>query len=132
MTMSTLLDLHRRIIDQIAEAIIYADTKGIIREWNGAAEHIFGFPKVEAIGQSLDLIIPERLRRAHWEAFDRAMERGSTAHSGHASLTRAINRKGETIYVEMSFAVVTDDDHLATGSVAVARDVTERERAARQ
>lgn len=89
----------------------------------------FGYTKDEAIGQSLDLIIPERLRAAHWAGFNRAMERGMTQHAGRATVTRSLTRDGGSIFVEMSFAVVTDGDGKAMGSVAMARDVTKRHRA---
>ncbi|NMG54798.1 PAS domain S-box protein [Aromatoleum aromaticum] len=122
------------ILDQIAEAVIYADTRGFIRLWNRGAEALFGFNAAEALGQSLDLIIPENLRQAHWRGFDAAIRSGKTRLAGHPTLTRAQHKSGEKRYVEMSFALVIDSG-LVAGSVAVARDVTERverEKAARQ
>ena len=127
-----LSDIHRLITEQLADAVIHSDVDGIIRGWNAAAESLFGFPKNEAIGQSLDLIIPERLRAAHWAGFNRAMARGMTQHGGRATVTRALTRGGEAIYVEMSFAVVSVEDGKAIGSVAMARDVTKRHTAERQ
>lgn len=118
--------LHRLITEQMADALIYADRNGIIRVWNSAAEALFGFPAAAAIGQSLDLIIPERLRAAHWTGFDRALANGATRLGRRAMLTRAQNQAGETIYVEMSFAVVADPATGVLGSVAVARDGTAR------
>ncbi len=129
MSQSAQSDIYRPIIEQIADAIIYSDSEGIIRVWNAAAMEIFGDTKDEAIGQSLDLIIPERLRAAHWVGFNRAMERGMTQHAGRATVTRSLTRDGGSIFVEMSFAVVTDGDGKAMGSVAMARDVTKRHRA---
>ena len=129
MSQSAHSDIYRPIIEQIADAIIYSDSEGIIRVWNAAAMEIFGYTKDEAIGQSLDLIIPERLRAAHWAGFNRAMERGMTQHAGRATVTRALTRDGGSVFVEMSFAVVTDGDGKAMGSVAMARDVTKRHRA---
>lgn len=129
MSQSAQSDIYRPIIEQIADAIIYSDSEGIIRVWNAAAMEIFGYTKDEAIGQSLDLIIPERLRAAHWAGFNRAMERGMTQHAGRATVTRALTRDGGSVFVEMSFAVVTDGDGKAMGSVAMARDVTKRHRA---
>jgi PAS domain S-box-containing protein len=129
MSQSAQSDIYRPIIEQIADAIIYSDSEGIIRVWNAAAMEIFGYTKDEAIGQSLDLIIPERLRAAHWAGFNRAMERGMTQHAGRATVTRSLTRDGGSVFVEMSFAVVTDGDGKAMGSVAMARDVTKRHRA---
>lgn len=118
-------DLHRLIAEQMGDALIYADREGVIREWNGGAEALFGYRKAEAVGQSLDLIIPERLRAAHWAGFDRAMQSGATKYGRRALLTRSMNRSGETLYVEMTFAVVADADRVL-GSVAIARDGSRR------
>lgn len=128
------LALEGRILEQMAEALIYSDRDGIIRRWNRAAETMFGHPASDALGQSLDLIIPENLRAAHWRGFDAAMKSGATRLHGRPTLTRALHRSGSRLYVEMSFALVTDEIGNAIGSVAVARDVTdrvEREKAAR-
>lgn len=123
---NTPLELGRLITEQMADALIYADTAGVIRQWNAAAEALFGYSREQAIGQSLDLIIPERLRAAHWAGFNRAMALGTTRLHGRATVTRALTQAGESIYVEMSFAVVTDPNAKAIGSVAVARDATQR------
>ena len=101
MSQSAQSDIYRPIIEQIADAIIYSDSEGIIRVWNAAAMEIFGYTKDEAIGQSLDLIIPERLRAAHWVGFNRAMERGMTQHAGRATVTRALTRDGGSVFVRL-------------------------------
>jgi PAS domain S-box-containing protein len=123
--------LDARIVEQMAEAVIYADRDGVIRRWNRAAEAMFGFAASEALGRSLDLVIPERLQAAHWRGFDAAMKNGVTRLAGQPILTRGRTRSGEKLYVEMSFALVRDPDGVVQGSIAVARDVTRRE-AARQ
>jgi len=114
------------VVEQMADALVYADTQGRICGWNAAAERLFGFSRAEAIGNSLDLIIPERLRAAHWAAFDRAMASSATRLDGRPTITRSLTGRGETIYVEMTFAVVNDDQGKALGSVAIARDATQR------
>ena len=130
--MSAQFDLYRQIAEQIADAVIHTDAEGTILGWTAAAEVLFGYSRNQAIGQNLDLIIPERLRAAHWTGFNRAMARGMTQHGSRATVTRSLTRTGEVIYVEMSFAVVTDHARKALGAVAVARDVTRRELAERQ
>ena len=122
------------IIEQTSDALIYATRDGKIARWNHAASQLFGFSKEEALGQSLDLIIPEHLRAPHWKGFDAAVASGTTRLGGHPALTRATTKDGRKRYVEMSFALVKDDAGEVVGSVAMARDVTERverERAAR-
>ncbi len=126
--------LGEAIVEQIAEAVIYANREGRIERWNTAAAQMFGFSAGEAIGQSLDLMIPEQLRAAHWRGFDAAMKGGTLRLNGRATLTRGLHKSGRKLYVEMSFALVRDGAGAVLGSVAVARDVTERierEKAAR-
>lgn len=67
-----------RIVEDIAEAVIFADPSGTIRAWNEGAAEAFGFTAEEAVGQNLDLIIPEKLREAHWRGFNAAIARGAT------------------------------------------------------
>ncbi|HEX7892200.1 MAG TPA: PAS domain S-box protein [Ramlibacter sp.] len=126
--------LAERILEQTTDAVVYADTQGTITRWNAAAEALFGFGKTEAIGANLDLIIPEHLRAAHWKGFDAALASGRTRLAGRPTVTRAVHQSGQRLYVEMTFALVKDDAGQVIGSVAVARDATERmerERAAR-
>ncbi len=116
----------RHILADTPDAIIYADTEGIIRAWNAGAESVFGFSAAEALDQSLDLIIPERLRAAHWRGFNRAIARGTTSHGAEVRTTRGVHKDGRKLYVDMSFGVVKDDADEVLGSVAMARDVTQR------
>lgn len=118
--------LAESVLLQMAEAVIYSNRQGIIEIWNPAAEAMFGHSADQALGQSLDLIIPERLRAAHWRGFEAAMQSGRTRLKGQPTTTRALHRSGETRYVDMSFALVCDEHGQAIGSVAVARDATER------
>lgn len=124
--MSESTSLSDWILEQTTDALIYAGTDGMIARWNGAATRLFGFEAGEAIGQSVDIIIPEHLRAAHWSGFDKALASGSTRLAGKPTLTRAVHKSGSKLYVEMTFALVKDDAGQVVGSVAVARDVTER------
>jgi len=118
--------LDALILEQAAEAVIYASKAGVIERWNAAAVAMFGFTASEALGQHLNLVIPEHLRPAHWRGFDAAMENGKTRLGGRPTMTRGLHKTGQKLYVEMSFALVTDANGSALGSVAVARDATER------
>ncbi|WP_316207271.1 PAS domain S-box protein [Bradyrhizobium sp. SZCCHNR3118] len=119
--------LAERILDQTADAVIYADRTGTILRWNPAASALFGYSAEEALGRSLDLIIPEHLRDAHWRGFEAAMTSGAMKLQGRPTLTRALHKTGRKLYTEMTFAIVKsagNDEVL--GSVGVVRDVTER------
>lgn len=123
------------IVDQVADALICADRAGNIQTWNPAATRLFGFSASDALGASLDIIIPEHLRAAHWAGFNAAMDSGELTLQGRPTLTRGVRKGGGKIYVEMTFALIRNPQGVAVGSVAMARDVTERvekERAARK
>ena len=126
--------MAERILDDAADAVIYADRSGTIIRWNPAATALFGYSPAEALGQSLDLIIPEHLRAAHWKGFEAALASGAMKLAGKPTLTRALHKDGRKLYIEMTFALVRDSAGVVQGSVAMARDVTarvERERAAK-
>ena len=128
--------LAERIVDQVADAVIYANRAGVITRWNRASAALFGFSAQDALGQNLDLIIPEHLRAAHWRGFEAAVATGAMKLEGRPTLTRALHKSGRKLYVEMTFAIVKGEaEGEVLGSVAMARDVTERieqERAARR
>lgn len=110
------------IVEHGADAIVFADREGKIRLWNRAAERMFGFTAAEALGQSLDIIIPAHLRARHWDGYRLAMDSGVTKHSGKAMRTKALHRTGESLYAEVSFAVVRDPDAGIVGAVVIARE----------
>ena len=119
--------LAERIVDQVADAVIYANRAGVITRWNRASAALFGFSAQDALGQNLDLIIPEHLRAAHWRGFEAAVTTGATKLEGRPTLTRALHKSGRKLYVEMTFAIVKGEaEGEVLGSVAMARDVTER------
>ena len=120
------LQLFEAIVEQTPDAIIFADCDGMIRVWNRGAETVFGFSAAEVIGGSLDVIVPERFRRAHWEGFHQAIERGHTQHGGQVRTTRSIHKLGHTLYVDLSFGLVKSSAGSVIGSVAVGRDCSAR------
>jgi PAS domain S-box-containing protein len=122
----TLESTAASILSSMPEALIFCDLEGVIRVWNGGAEKVFGWPATEALGQSLDLIIPERMRKAHWDGFNQAIARGGVKPGRTAMITRSLHKSGEQIYVDMSFEMVRDAAGQMLGSMAVARDATSR------
>ena len=118
--------LFRAFAEQAPDAILFADTRGIIRFWNERAETVFGYSPEDVLGRSLDLIIPERLREAHWHGFYRAIEFGQTRSSNQAFATSAAHKDGDKLYVELSFAIVKCTPASVVGALGIARDVTSR------
>jgi PAS domain S-box-containing protein len=114
------------ILDQASDAVIFANKEGLISYWNEAATRVFGHSIEAALGQSLDLIIPEQFRDAHWKGFDHALGEGDTKYRGQSLATRATRADGGTIYVELSFAILKDATGAVLGATAFARDITER------
>jgi len=119
-------DFAERLVEQAPDAIVFADTAGTIHVWNAAAERIFGFTGREALGANLNIIIPERLREAHWRGFERALGERTTKYAGQALPTRSTRSDGTPIYVELSFSIVLDEKGDVLGALAHARDITER------
>ncbi len=119
-------ELAALLVEQAPDAVIFAGTDGIVRSWNEGATAIFGHTAAEALGQSLDLIVPERFRDAHWKGYDRALEAGDTKYRGQALPTRSVRKDGTAIYVELSFAIIKDASGEVIGALAHARDITER------
>ncbi len=119
-------DLHRHIIESAPEAILFADREGIIQLWNAGAELMFGYVADETIGQSLDLIIPERLRERHWEGYRRVMKTGETAYGARLLAVPAKRKDGRRMSLEFSIALIRGDDGRVRGIAAILRDVTER------
>jgi PAS domain S-box-containing protein len=121
----------RAIAEQLPGAVVFAGRDGTIEVWNRGAETLFGYPAAEALGKSLDLIIPERFRSAHWEGFRRAVASGETRYAGRMLTTRSVTRDGAKIYVDLSFALVKDSSGAVIGVLALALDATARHLGAR-
>jgi PAS domain S-box-containing protein len=120
-------DLAARILDGSPDAVLVCDRVGTVRYWNMAAERVFGFRATEAIGASMDLIIPERLRARHWTGWNSAMKSGATRYSGGQLLAvPALHKDGRQISIEFSIQLLKDADHAVEWVVAFIRDVTER------
>jgi PAS domain S-box-containing protein len=115
------VDVFRAVVDQSPDAMIFADRDGLIRIWNARAEEMFGYTASEAIGRSLDLIIPPHLRAAHWQGYHRAIAAGRTRSDGKPMLTRATHRDGGKLYVEIAFAIVRGELREILGALATAR-----------
>jgi len=118
--------LSQQIVDKAADAIIFADEEGIIRLWNAGAEAIFGYPAKEALGQSLDLIVPEKMRKNHWEGYRKVMATGKTKYGKETLAVPAITKGKNRISIEFTIVLVTNDSGEPLGTAAIIRDVTAR------
>jgi PAS domain S-box-containing protein len=117
----------RALVQDMAHAVVYSDAAGSIRFWNRGAERLFGYSEDEALGQSLDIIIPENLRPRHWTGFEATMRTGETRYGASDVLAvPAIRKDGSRISVEFSIVPFRDDAGRMIGIAAVLRDVTAR------
>jgi PAS domain S-box-containing protein len=124
--------LCQRIVEDASDVIIFADREGVIRLWNAGAQAVFGYRPEEAIGQTLDLIVPENLRERHWEGFRRVIATGVTRYGRELLAVPAIGKDGERISVEFSIVMLRDDADEPLGIAAILRDVTQRWQEQRQ
>lgn len=120
-------DFALRLVEGLPDALVVADAQGVIRIWNGGAQRIFGFTAEEAIGQSLDLIIPENLRARHWSGFGHTMQTGQSRYgAGDLLSVPALHKDGRRISVEFTIVAFRGADGTMEGIAAVMRDVTAR------
>ena len=123
--MQTTIDFAQ-LVNAIGDAVIISDAEGKITLWNPAAERMFGFTQGEALGQSLDLIIPERLRGRHWEGYHKTMASGQTRYGNDVLRVPAVDKTGRALSIAFTVALLHSPKHELTGIVAVIRDETSR------
>ena len=119
-------ELCQQIVQACNDAMIYSDREGIIRLWNAGAEQMLGFSAQEAMGQSLDIFIPENQRARHWEGYFKVMETGITRYAKELLSAPAIRKDGTRISTEFSMTIIRDQAGRVAGTAAVVRDVTAR------
>lgn len=129
--------LAQAVVREAPEAIVVSDPNGIIVLWNGGAERVFGYPAAEALGQSLDLIIPEKQRSRHWAGYEKTMATGVTKYGDSLLKVPASHRDGRRLSIEFSVALLRSaDENGAEGKIvgitAIIRDSTERWTAERE
>lgn len=118
---------YRTLVREAPDAIAYADAQGIITFWNKGAERVFGFSESEAVGKSLDIIIPENLRKRHWDGFAETIRTGKTRYgSGDVLAVPALRKDGKRISIEFTILPFPDRTGRILGMAAILRDVTWR------
>lgn len=120
-------DFANVFLSEMPDGVLLADDEGVIRMWNAGCERIFGFSAEEAIGQSLDIIIPENLRARHWEGYEQTMRTGKTRYgAGDLLGVPALRKDGARISVEFSIVPFRNSDGRIVGIGAVMRNVTKK------
>jgi len=119
-------ELVCQVIDVAGDAVLVSDREGVIRYWNAGAEAIFGWTRAEAVGQSMDLIIPERLRVRHWSGWDHVMGTGVTRYGKELLAVPAARKDGTPLSVEFTIQLVRDASGAIVSVGAIVRDVTAR------
>ena len=118
--------LCEKIVEQSSIAIIVGDREGIMRLWNAGAESIFGWSAEEALGKSMDMIIPEKHRPRHWEGYDRVMGTGVTKYGKNLLAVPALTKDGRRISIEFNVVLLKDAEGRVLGIAASMQDVTAR------
>ena len=118
--------LLQQLLANAPDAILVADRQGLIRYWNGGAQRMFGHTADEAVGQSLDLIIPEKRRPRHWQGYFRVMASGQTKYTADLLTSPGVRKDGARVSLEFSIVLLRTDDGAIDGCAAIMRDVTTR------
>ncbi len=132
--MTATIDLEQ-LVTTAGDAIVVANAAGNVVLWNAAAERIFGFTAGEAMGQTLDIIIPERLRQRHWEGYHKTMATGQTRYGAEVLRVPAVRKDGGALSIAFTVSMLYGADGQVTGIVSIIRDDTARwdeERALKQ
>jgi len=117
---------YQQVVEALGDAVVICGPDGVIRFWNAAAERLFGFAPTEALGSSLDLIVPERLRERHWAGFDQAIATGQTRYEHDVLHVPATHKDGRALSIAFTVGLLLGPERKVTGLVAVIRDDTKR------
>ena len=120
-------DFAARFVANTPDGVLYADAGGIIRFWNAGCERLFGHTAAEAVGRSLDIIIPEAQRARHWQGYTNTMHTGQSRYAaGELLAVPAVRKDGSRISIEFSIVPFRDGENRMLGLGAVLRDVSKR------
>ncbi len=114
------------VMASIGDAVVVCDAKGDVVVWNPAAERIFGFTEAEALGQRMDMIVPERLRKRHWEGYEQSMQTGKTRYAHDVLRVPAVDKAGRAMSIAFTVFMLYGPDGKVTACGSVIRDETER------
>ena len=116
----------KQLVAAVGDAIIASDASGVIILWNPAAERMFGYTETEAMGKSLDLIIPQRQQQRHWDGYHKTMETGITRYGNDVLRVPAAHKDGHSLSIAFTVALLHSQDGKIFAIVAAIRDETSR------
>jgi PAS domain S-box-containing protein len=129
--MQTSIDL-KQLVEAVGDAMMVADASGAITLWNPSAERMFGYTEAEAIGKSLDIIIPQRQQQRHWDGYHKTMETGKTRYGSDVLRVPAVHKDGHTLSIAFTVALLMSPENKVAGIAAVIRDESDRFAAERE
>ena len=116
----------KQLVEAVGDAMIVANAEGAVTLWNPAAQRLFGYTEAEAMGKSLDIIIPERQQQRHWDGYDKTMKTGLTRYGHDVLRVPAMHKDGHTLSIAFTVALLHGADGKVAGIAAVVRDETSR------
>jgi PAS domain S-box-containing protein len=123
--MQTAIDC-KALVESIGDAVIASDPSGAINLWNPSATRMFGYTEAEALGKSLDIIIPQRQQQRHWDGYHKTMETGITKYGNDVLRVPAVHKDGHTLSIAFTVAMLHSADGKISAIVAVVRDESAR------
>jgi PAS domain S-box-containing protein len=123
--MSSTIDYKTRV-ESVGDAVMACDAAGAITLWNPACERIFGFTPRDALGKSLDLIIPQRQQQRHWDGYHKTMQTGITRYGNDVLRVPALHKDGRTLSIAFTVSMLYAPDGKVSQIVAVVRDESAR------
>ncbi len=116
----------KQLVEAVGDAIVASDASGTITLWNPAAQRMFGYAESEALGESLDIIIPQRQQQRHWDGYHKTMATGQTKYGNDVLRVPAVHKDGHTLSIAFTVALLYTPDKKVSAIVAVIRDETSR------
>ena len=123
--MQSTIDLNA-LIAAIGDAVMVCDAKGAITLWNPACERLFGHTEAEVLGKSMDMIIPDRLRKRHWDGYEKTMATGITKYGHDVLRVPAVDKQGNALSIAFTVAMLHGADGKVSAIAAIIRDETSR------
>lgn len=117
---------YKMLVESVGDAVMACDAAGAITLWNPACERMFGFTQLDAMGKSLDLIIPQRQQQRHWEGYHKTMQTGITKYGHDVLRVPAVHKDGHTLSIAFTVSMLHTADGKVSQIVAVVRDESAR------